>query len=627
MATETEERVAHEFPSGAEWLNVGRPLQLRDLRGKVVLLYFWTYSCLHCLHILPDLKRLEEKYPRELVVVGVHSARFPEEQTTSNLRQALRRYQFTPPVVNDRQMILWRLYDVRAWPTLILISPEGNVMGRLSGERVFEVLDEIIGEIVNASDARRRMDRTPLARTPEPEEADDALLSFPGKMVVDRDSGRGFITDSNHHRLVIVSLPEARVIGVVGSGEAGLVDGHFAMAQFRTPQGLTLAEGRVYVADTGNHALRVVDLERRTVTTLAGTGEQAAESDRSGPGKQTRLNSPWEVVGCEQALYITMAGRRQIWRLDLRDRGIHPFAGNGQEARVDGPLRRAAFAQPAGIATDGRRLYVADSEANSVRAVDLDPEGKVTTLAGGNLFVFGDRDGPGLLARFQRPLGIAYDEGVLYIADSYNHKIKRHTLATGLTETLFGGPAAEGLHLFREPRGLWVAGGTLYVADANGHAIRVVDLRAGTVETLTFRASSKAPPLPRRPVSVAERRKLTSQTVGPGAAILTAALSLPAGCTLDVEAPNEVRLRVGGRMALPAHEPEQRISHPTFPVQLPVEVRPGEGTVEVEYDVYFCGRKKASACLLRAVRLVLPVRVEMSFPGHALQVSFDIAAE
>jgi thiol-disulfide isomerase/thioredoxin len=114
---------APEFPAGMQWLNTATPLRLADLRGKIVLLDFWTYCCINCMHIIPELTALERKYPNELVVIGVHSAKFHNEGDSENIRQAILRYEIQHPVVNDRDFRIWRSYAVRAWPTLMVIKP------------------------------------------------------------------------------------------------------------------------------------------------------------------------------------------------------------------------------------------------------------------------------------------------------------------------------------------------------------------------------------------------------------------------------------------------------------------------------------------------------------------------
>jgi thiol-disulfide isomerase/thioredoxin len=266
---------APDFPEGIEWLNTDRPLSLRELRGKVVVLDFWTYCCINCMHIIPDLKKLERKYANELVVIGVHSAKFAGERETDNIRQAILRYEIEHPVVNDKDMAVWQQFAVRAWPTLMLIDPAGKVIGYTSGEGIYEPFDKLIGKVVETFGAKGQLDRAPLKLKLERHRAPASMLAFPGKVLADEKSGQLFIADSNHNRVVVVSLEDASVKEVIGSGEIGFADGGFEQVSFNHPQGMAF-DGRVlYVADTENHAIRAVDFEKRAVATIAGTGEQA----------------------------------------------------------------------------------------------------------------------------------------------------------------------------------------------------------------------------------------------------------------------------------------------------------------------------------------------------------------
>jgi sugar lactone lactonase YvrE len=324
-------------------------------------------------------------------------------------------------------------------------------------------------------------------------------LMFPGKVLGDERGGRLFIADSNHHRVMICGLPSASgsdgvsVMEVVGTGEPGGDNGAFDRATFRTPQGLALSGdgGTLYVADTGNHLIRAIDLNARTVRTAAGTGQQARGPSDGGAASSTPLSSPWDLVVHGPLLFIAMAGTHQIWMLDATRGLIWPYAGSGREARADGSVDDAAFAQPSGLTIGDGTMFVADSESNIIRAIELPPVNRVTTLAGGDLFDFGDKDGTGDAVRFQHPLGIAHHNNAIYIADTYNHRIKRLDPRTRRVATFAGtgrpghqdGPAATAQ--FYEPGGLTVAGDRLYVADTNNHAIRAIDLRTTEVMTLT----------------------------------------------------------------------------------------------------------------------------------------------
>ena len=435
------------------------------------------------------MRKLERKYSEELFVIGVHSAKFMAEKATENVRHAILRYDLEHPVVNDADFQVWQQYAARAWPTFMFIDPQGKVIGRHEGEIPYDAMDRVLGEMVAQFDEAGLIDRREIPHTLEKQKETDRPLSFPGKVLADEASGRLFVADSNHNRVVAATL-DGRVTDVIGCGEAGLSDGGFDAARFHDPQGLAVDGGTLYVADTKNHAVRVVDLARRTVTTAAGTGQQATRFHTGGPGAETALASPWDVELHGANLYVAMAGFHQLWRMDRGTCEIRPHAGNGVENIADGPLRYAQLAQPSGIVTDGALLYFTDSETSAIRQADLDPNGQVKTIIGVGLFDFGDLDGVGDGARLQHPIGVCLWEDVLLITDTYNNKIKKvypHSrrlesfIGSGETGDLDGGPSEAS---FNEPAGLSAAGGKLYIADTNNHSIRVADLLTGRVSTL-----------------------------------------------------------------------------------------------------------------------------------------------
>jgi thiol-disulfide isomerase/thioredoxin len=494
---------ASDFPSNAEWLNTDMPISLKALRGKLVLLDFWTYACINCMHIIPDLKKLEQKYKNELVVIGVHSAKFLTERGTENIRQAILRYEIEHPVINDRDLVVWDSYDANAWPTLVLIDPNGKIISRKSGEGVYDFFDPVISDAVKEYDIDPRSVR--FARL-EKDKAPKSILSFPGKIAADPKTMRLFLTDSNNNRILILKISPlsfgetsvGEVLDVIGSGKIGRRDGSFLEAEFFRPQGVALADDVLYVADTENHLIRKIDLESKQVSTIAGTGEQSGEFGIvHGNADETALNSPWDLVLVDNALYIAMAGDHQLWKLDLAANKIGTYAGSGKENIVDGNLRDAALAQPSGITTDGMKLYFADSEVSGIRSADLNPSGRVQTIIGKGLFDFGDIDGIGSKVRLQHPLGIVYnlDDGLLYVADTYNNKIKVVNPKTKESKTLSGtgvegyrdGVAAQ----FNEPGGLTIMNGFLYITDTNNHLLRALNLKTGEVKTVAIKNPSK----------------------------------------------------------------------------------------------------------------------------------------
>jgi DNA-binding beta-propeller fold protein YncE len=498
---------APELEGGVAWLNTAGPIKLKDLRGKVVVLDFWTFCCINCIHTIPDLAKLEKKYPNELVVIGVHSAKFDNEKETESIRKAILRYEISHPVVNDANMRIWRAYRANSWPSLFVIDPEGNLIAGDSGEGLFDPLDQLVAKLIKQAKEKKTLNDKPikfqLARFAE---TGDSPLFFPGKVVADAAGKRLFIADSTHHRIVITDL-EGKKIAVAGTGEAGKTDGPFTKAAFNDPQGMALAGDVLYVADRKNHLIRALDLKAQTVKTVAGTGVQGQDRNEGGPALKTGLNSPWDLLLNGDRLLIAMAGHHQIWSLDLSKGALAPFAGSGRENIKDGLLRPrelrdlpnvSNFAQPSGLTSDGTTLYVADSEVSAVRALPLDGKGEVRTLVGEGLFEFGDVDGVGGKVRLQHALGVAYVGGKVYVADTYNSKIKVIDPKERSCKTLLGGEADGWLAgpVFSEPGGLSYADGKLYVADTNAHRIRVIDLKTNTVSTLRLQGVEAPKPAP-----------------------------------------------------------------------------------------------------------------------------------
>ncbi|MDJ0553211.1 MAG: thioredoxin-like domain-containing protein [Microcoleaceae cyanobacterium MO_207.B10] len=487
---------APELPRNYPWLNTDKPLSLASLKGRVVILDFWTYCCINCLHVLPDLKYLEQKYPDTLTVIGVHSAKFEHEKDAENIRQAILRYNVEHPVLVDSGSRVWQQYAVRAWPTFKIIDPEGYVVGTVSGEGKRDALDEIIGKLISEHQNKGTINFREVSLILEKQKQPSVTpLAFPGKVLADSNTNQLFIADSGHHRIVVSTL-EGDVLHVIGSGKAGLTDGSFSEAQFFDPQGMTFDEKHqvLYVADRENHALRKIDFNTQQVETIAGTGEKSHQiAPHSGVARETKLNSPWDVEMVGDRLFIAMAGSHQIWQLQLETGIIGTYAGSGAEACIDGSLVESAFAQPSGISTDGNELFVADSEVSSIRAVGVNEHPKVRTVCGsGELFGFGDKDGGGAQVLLQHCLGIEYTQNYVWVADTYNHKIKRVEYHAGLCRTMLGDGTpghqdGRGIHCrFFEPSGLSAIAQHLFIADTNNHAIRRIELDTLEVTTLEF---------------------------------------------------------------------------------------------------------------------------------------------
>ena len=693
---------APDFPNDAEWLNTAGPLRLRDLRGKFVLLDFWTYCCINCMHILPELKKLEHAYPNELVVIGVHAAKFETEKNAKNIEEAILRYEIEHPVVNDPNHRIWNSFGARSWPTIAVIDPEGAFIGRSGGEFVFEQLDGFFKRALPYYKKHGLLDPTPVRFELAALHQESTPLRFPGKVLADEAGQRLFITDSNHNRLVITDLT-GKLLETIGSGAMGRNDGGYQEATFDHPQGVALVGEVLYVADTENHLLRKIDLKAKQVSTIAGVGSQARGPwpgiDQLAPGQgaperyvgkpaTTPINSPWALWVHDDALYIAMAGPHQIWKMTLDESEIGPFAGNGREDIVDGlhlperpydterpvevdgrPVARpvSSFAQPSGLVSDGKVLYIADSEGSSIRAMPFDLKQEVRTLVGtpklpyGRLFKFGDRDGSGLL-RFaasaddqknplgelgdepeldgpllQHPLGVTYHEGVIYLTDTYNNKIKSLDAESATLKTIAGtGEAglADTPAQFDEPAGITYAAGKLYIADTNNHAIRVLELANGKVTTLQIdglsapiaNTTAKAPDF-----ATAKQITIEATSLKPadGKITLNVELQLPEGWKINEQAPLIYYLKAQGdqgpldRSALGKQQVEKPAA--SFAVTLPVTGN-GEDRVSLSMNYFYCQTGGEGLCRVGSVVFTVPMQISDNGNAATARLPLEISA-
>jgi len=621
MPVQDRDRIrAPELKGDRGWLNTDKPLSLAGLKGKVVLLDFWTYGCINCMHIIPDLKRLEKKYPNELVVIGVHSAKFENEKNTENIRRIILRYEIEHPIVNDADFKIWNAYSVNAWPTRYLIDPAGYVIGKLSGEGGYEALDNAIATTIADFRKRGELNEAPLKLVLEKAKVGDLPLAFPGKVLADEKSDRLFIADSDHNRIVIARL-DGTLIETVGTGTHGADDDAFDHATFFRPQGMALDGETLYVADTENHLIRQIDLKAKTVTTIAGTGKQMREHNFVGPARTVSLNSPWDLQLVGRTLFIAMAGPHQIWQMDLTLREVSVFAGSGREARLDGPVGEAAFAQPSGLATDGKSLFVSDAEANIIRAINLGPGAKVRTLVGGDLFDFGDKDGFEDDVRLQHPLGLARWNDKLLIADTYNHKIK--LLDPGRRSVHgFAGSGKPGQvdgknPSFYEPGGLAVAKDKLYVADTNNHAIRVVDLNSKETKTLPIKGllppSSSEATNSAEAVPNAEEIKLGPQRISSGDATVVINIELPLGYHLNPTAPQHYQLSIdptGKVLAVNSDDASRSLKGSQLPVRVSVRAaNAGSTDLRASFTFVYCREDNTGVCRIKTLQWLAPVEV------------------
>ncbi|KAL2078024.1 hypothetical protein ACEWY4_025709 [Coilia grayii] len=674
---EKEDLKVPDFEPDLEWLNTEGPLSLaKELAGKIVVLDFFTYCCINCMHILPDLHKLEQQHSVKdgLVVVGVHSAKFPNERVLANVRSAVLRYGIEHPVANDGAARLWQELEVACWPTLVLLGPRGNLLFSLVGEghaarlQLFaHIALKHYGDqgLIKDHSVGIRLYRDSLPAK---------VLSFPGKVAVDEAGKRLVISDTGHHRLLVLSST-GQVLCQVGGPVSGWKDGDLSEALFNSPQGVAIKGDALYVADTENHLIRKIDLSEGKVTTIAGLGVQGTDKEGGAMGPHQPISSPWDVAlgtagGMEDGvLWIAMAGTHQIWALFLEDGKLPKgsdskkgtcvrFAGSGnEENRNNAYPHKAGFAQPSGLSPAPAEpwgcLFIADSESSTVRSLAL-KDGAVKHVVGGerdplNLFAFGDSDGKGVDAKLQHPLGVAWDAhgSLLYVADSYNHKIKvvdpknkqcRTLAGTGEAGDIVGPAFADST--FNEPGGICVGDGgkLLYVADTNNHQIKVLDLQTQTVSvfpiltedvpdtvtsnTTATATAATAPPrkTPKLPKS-APVVEMPPLAVTPGQTInMELSLALPEGTKLTEEAPSFWSLSAEGNdWLLESQAVTGDISDLSGPLavcaHVPVVVSAGPDpdstptpTLTLAAWVYCC-LSEGGACMMKAVAFRVPLHL------------------
>ncbi|MEU5237791.1 NHL domain-containing thioredoxin family protein [Streptomyces lydicus] len=518
MASRARVRAPELIGKGG-WLNTGdKDLTLSDLRGRIVVLDFWTFCCVNCLHVLDELRELEERHRDTVVIIGVHSPKFVHEAEHQAVVDAVERYGVEHPVLDDPELATWKQYAVRAWPTLVVIDPEGYVVAQHAGEGHAHALAKLVEELEAEHGAKGTLRRGDGPYVPPEPVATD--LRFPGK-AVRLPGGTFLVSDTTRHQLVELAADGEQVLRRIGSGERGLTPD-----SFNEPQGLALLpDGTVAVADTVNHALRVFDPATGALETVAGTGKQWWQgSPTSGPAREVALSSPWDLAWWQDRLWIAMAGVHQLWTYDPATGTVGVAAGTTNEGLVDGPAAEAWFAQPSGLAAAGDRLWVADSETSAVRWVERAGGGDgyvVRTAVGTGLFDFGHRDGPADQALLQHPLGVtALPDGSVAVADTYNHALRRYDPASGEVTTL----ATD----LREPSAAVLAEDDIVVVESARHRLTRLRLPDEAV----------------RVESVAHRTQRAATEVAPGALRLEVVFQAPAGQKLDTRYGPSTRLLV-----------------------------------------------------------------------------------
>ena len=452
------------------WVNTQRPLTAADFKGRLVLLDFWTYGCINCMQVIPDLDYLEKKFP-QLLVIGVHSAKYTGEGLNDRIKKAAERFAIHHPVMNDNDYKVWDHFGVQAWPTLVLLDGAGKEISRYAGEGHRNDLERDIAKAIGKGEGQADT-LTGVAAV----KADTGLLAYPSHLVLSYPQAL-LVSDTAHHQVVTFDVVTGKATQRIGSGTAGFKDGDSKTAQFNMPRGMAVVERDVYVADTGNHAIRKIDPEGN-VTTVAGTGTRGFDRAPDSIGTAVSLASPWdlELIEGGKALAIASAGTHQLWRYDLISQMVTNLAGSGREDIKDGDADDAQLAQPSALSLAGDALYFVDAESSSLRVFK---DGKVKTLIGTGLFDYGRLDGKYPTASLQHPQGVFAANGKVYVADTYNNALRVYDPATATLSTL----KLDGETL-SEPGDVWADGQNAYLTDTGNHRIVKVDLATGKASVL-----------------------------------------------------------------------------------------------------------------------------------------------
>jgi thiol-disulfide isomerase/thioredoxin len=608
----------------ADWLNTSRLLVAQDFIGRVLLVDFWTYCCINCMHVIPKLNELEKEFGDSLTVIGVHSAKFVNERERENISNAIIRYDIKHPVVNDAHFKIWKAFGVSAWPTLILINPEGNIETTFSGEGNLRVMRDAIKKLLK----KYSVISDPLPIKLERDKQPKTALSFPSKLLyVDNFDTKPalFISDSGNNRIVGVRMNGEMVI-TIGSGIAGYQDGSFETAQFSKPQGIAYKNNVLYVADTVNHRLRKIDFETKMVTTLAGTGERGSPlRSQSVDALPTALASPWDVAlyPDDTHLVIAMAGTHQLWSYQIKNKQFSVLAGNGREFIDDGSLPYNSLSQPSGLSARNGKLYFVDSETSSLR---LFFEGEVTTLIGTGLFDFGYEEGSRDHARMQHPLGLYADDDSIYIADTYNHAIRKYDLGKHELFNVSGngktGSRVGSLQetQFNEPNDIIKIKSKFYVADTNNHRIVILDVEQNKAEIMSFTQNVSTSKSERELSDDLPQVQKALFISVPADKKIRLSIRLPKGYKLNDSAPSWIALfDVTDKPVMIKEYTKDEAK--TLSCHLP-QLTPGR-LYRLQATFYYCEQSQGAACLIMSYDQEL--RVNEYGGQNSIEIKIDIS--
>ncbi len=468
----------------AHWVNVERPLVAADLKDRVILLNFWTYDCAACLHVLPQIKELEKELGNKLTVISIHSGKFSNQKDFNSIIKATLRHDINHAVIDDSSLKIWNAFGVKAWPTLVLIDPRGYIKKTYIGQKDIADLSDDVKKLTNKF--RYELNRDALPILLEKNKIAKRVLNYPTKIEYTKtfpfkahNAPAFFIANSGQNNILVVSL-SGEIIWQIGSGKSGFRDGNFETAEFSMPEGMLYDSGKLYIADSGNHSIRLVNFKEQTVSTIVGSGRKGdIISGNIDDAKDVELASPTdlEFYPSTNHIAISNSGTNQILQYDVAKNSISVLAGNGNEGIDDGKYPQNSLAQPSDLTIYNGKLYFVDSESSALRVLEKD--GAVKTLIGKGLLDFGYKNGNKGQALMQHPLALTADDTGIYVVDSFNHAIRKYDLSSGEMNTVIGGTKGHSLGSsintkFDEPEGIISILDRFYVVDSNNNRIVIV---------------------------------------------------------------------------------------------------------------------------------------------------------
>ncbi len=601
-------KLISEEVANSGWLNVSVPLKTSDLEDRIILLDFWTYACVNCMHMIPEIKKLEEEFGSKLTVIGVHSGKFDNEKDIEGIRNAIVKYDISHPVINDSKFNIWNSFKVKSWPTLILIGPNGRIKDTYVGEGTSQKIREDITSLIKKY--RYSLNRDSLPIVLEKDKIVGHVLSFPSKLEYVKDfesigiakTPAILIANSGKNTIVVSSL-SGDILLEIGSGKKGLADGTIGSASFNNPHGLLYKNNILYVADTGNHTLRKIDLKKNEVSTIIGSGIRGQILSDSKTVKEVDLASPWdlEFFPDKNNIIIANSGTHQLLKYDIIKETIAPFAGDGVEDIIDGSYPKNSLAQPSAVNIFSGKLYFLDSETSSLRVAEKN--GSVKTLVGSGLFEFGHKNGSAKEALMQHPVGLAVDDTGIYIADTHNSVIRKYDASqSSLSDYSGSGKKNDdvGSNLknvsYNEPEDIISVLDKFYVADTNNNRILVVNRNNGAVSVLDV-----MPPLKMQKQGMLEY--LPNLTNLPDKIVksdinVSLLMKLPEGWKINENGPSFINL-----LEISGNESNLIASYDWNSVKSG-EIKLPKLTSGKDYylqgTIYYCQNKKDSLCLINS---------------------------